>query len=136
MYVKNRVYNKSTIWCLELSLTPYQNIRGSCIRAYTSITRTQEKWHKCQIGFVPGYAEDAVGCKVYFPDENIAKFVSDVRVNENIVYRDRHVADVEEVDLSSLHFNHDDEEQSTSTEDDIMSALSNFEATRDIEYAA
>ena len=59
-----------------------------------------------------------------------------VRVTENIVYRDLHVAEVEEDDLSLLQFDHDDEEQSTATDGDMISALSNFEATRDIEDSA
>ena len=59
-----------------------------------------------------------------------------VRVTENIVYRDLHVAEVEEDDLSLLQFDHDDEGQSTATDGDMISALSNFEATRDIEDSA
>lgn len=52
-----------------------------------------------------GYAEDVVGCKVYFPSEHTAKFVVDIRVAENVMYRDRHAASLSaEDDLESLHF--------------------------------
>jgi hypothetical protein len=51
-----------------------------------------------------GYAEDVVGCKVYFPDERTAKFVTDLRVAEDVGYRDRHDVELDEDALSSLHF--------------------------------
>ena len=64
------------------------------------------------------------------------KFVSDLRVTESIVYRDRHDVEVEEDDLSSLHFDQDDDEQHTLSDDDMISAFSNYEATCDIEDSA
>ena len=41
-----------------------------------------------------------------------------------------------EDDLSSLHFDQDDEEKHTLSRDDMLSAFSNYEATCDIEDAA
>ena len=76
--------------------TPYQKMGGSFIRAYTSIT-TKKNDLDVKIGYVVGYAEDVVGYKVYFPREHITKFVSDVRVTENIVYRDRQVGKAKRV---------------------------------------
>jgi hypothetical protein len=54
---------------------------------------------------VLGYAEDVVGCKVYFPEEHTAKFVADLRVAEDVVYRDRHEL-IDDADMESLHFEH------------------------------
>ena len=64
------------------------------------------------------------------------KFVSDLRVTESIVYRDRHDVEVEEDDLSSLHFDQDDDEQHTLSDDDMLSAYSSHKATCDIRDAA
>lgn len=50
-----------------------------------------------------GYVEGVIGCKVYFPDEYTAMFVSDFRVVNNVVYRDRHNIEVDSEDWSSLH---------------------------------
>ena len=88
-----------------------------------------------KIGFVLGYAEDVVGYKVYFPGEHTVKFVSDLRVTGNIVYRDQHDVEVAEDDLSSLHFDQDDEEQYTLSDDDMLSAFSNYEAIEDAAQA-
>ena len=63
------------------------------------------------------------------------KFVSDLRVSMNIVYRDRHDVEVEEDDLSSPHFDQDDYEQNTLSDDDMISAFSNYEAKCEIEDA-
>lgn len=42
--------------------------------------------------------------QVYFPEEHIAKYVPELRVAENVVYRDRHAVDVNELVFSSLNF--------------------------------
>ncbi|POM77079.1 Putative Retroelement pol Polyprotein [Phytophthora palmivora] len=75
--------------------------------------------NNAKIGFVLGYEEDVVGCKVYFPEEHTAKFVSDLRVAEDVVYKDRHDNAVDEDDLESLHFTRredQDVEQETTLE--------------------
>ncbi|POM72022.1 LOW QUALITY PROTEIN: Multidrug resistance protein ABC Superfamily [Phytophthora palmivora] len=83
VYVKNRVYNK----------------------VHVPVTPGRRKLHRnAKIGFVLGYAEDVVSCKVYFLSEHTAKFVTDLRVADDIVYRDRHNVDLDEEDLASLHF--------------------------------
>ncbi|POM58228.1 Hypothetical protein PHPALM_37154 [Phytophthora palmivora] len=45
--------------------------------------------NNCEIGYSLGYAEDRVGIKVYFPQYHVARLV--VRVNENVMYRDREI---------------------------------------------
>ena len=85
---------------------------------------------------VLGYAEDVVGCKVYFTDEHTVKFVSDFRVTENIVYCDQHDVEVEEDDNSSPHFDQDDDKQHALSENDMISVLSKYKVTCDIEDVA
>uniref|UniRef100_H3GV56 Integrase catalytic domain-containing protein n=1 Tax=Phytophthora ramorum TaxID=164328 RepID=H3GV56_PHYRM len=110
-YVKNRVYNKGT------QGIPYEkmfgikpdvhHIRKFGALAYVHVPVTpgrRKHHHNAKIGYALGYAEDVVGCKVYYPDERTAKFVTDLRVAEDVVYRDRHDAELDEDDLSSLHF--------------------------------
>ncbi|KAE8992602.1 hypothetical protein PR003_g21096 [Phytophthora rubi] len=111
VYVKNRIYNKGT------QGVPYKMMFGSKpdlhhIRKFSSlayahipVTPGRRKHHpNAKIGFVLGYSEYVVGCKLYFPEEHTPKYVPDLHVAENIVYRDRHAVDEDELDLSSLHF--------------------------------
>ncbi|POM80393.1 LOW QUALITY PROTEIN: Integrase catalytic core protein [Phytophthora palmivora] len=111
VYVKNRVYNKGTMGI------PYQMMFGikpdvhhirkfdSLAYVHVPVTPGRRKLHQnAKIGFVLGYAEDVVGCKMYFPREHTANFVTDLRVAEDVVYRDRHNVDLDEEDLASLHF--------------------------------
>ncbi|GMF18507.1 unnamed protein product [Phytophthora fragariaefolia] len=110
VYIKNRSYNKET------QGVPYEmffgakpdvhHIRkfGSLAYVHVPVTPDRRKhYSNAKLGYVLGYAENVVGCKVYFPTEHTAKFVSDLRVAEEIVYRDRHEVDGEEVDWSSLN---------------------------------
>ncbi|KAG2784107.1 hypothetical protein PC116_g12845 [Phytophthora cactorum] len=55
-------------------------------------------------GFVLGYAEDVVGCKISFPENHTTKYVSNLRVTEDVVYHDRHGVSLDEFDLESLHY--------------------------------
>ena len=117
VYVKNRVYNKSTQgipYEIIFGVKPdIQYIRkfGALAYAHVPVSPVRNKNDvNVKIGFVLGCEEDLVGCKAYFPDEHTVKFVSDLRVTENIIYRDRHDVEVEEDSLSSLHFNQDDNE--------------------------
>uniref|UniRef100_H3H5F4 Retroviral polymerase SH3-like domain-containing protein n=1 Tax=Phytophthora ramorum TaxID=164328 RepID=H3H5F4_PHYRM len=78
---------------------------GALAYVHVPVTPGRRKHHhNAKIGYALGYAEDVVGCKVYYPDERTAKFVTDLRVAEDVVYRDRHDAELDEDDLSSLHF--------------------------------
>ena len=120
VYVKNRVYNKSTQgipYEMMFGVKPdIHHIRkfGALAYAHIPVSPGRKKNDvNVKNGFVLGYAEDVIGCKVYFPGEHTVKFVSDLLVTENIVYRDRHDVEVAKDDLSSLHFDKDDEEQHT-----------------------
>ncbi|KAE8880405.1 hypothetical protein PF010_g30251 [Phytophthora fragariae] len=111
VYVKNRIYNKGTqgvpYEMMFGSKPDLHHIRkfGSLAYAHIPVTPGRRKHHpNAKIDFVLGYTEDVVGCKVYFPEEHTAKYVADLRVAENVVYRDRHAVDEDELDLSSLHF--------------------------------
>ncbi|POM62862.1 LOW QUALITY PROTEIN: Integrase catalytic core protein [Phytophthora palmivora] len=43
-----------------------------------------------EAGFLLGYLEDHIGCKVYFPQHHVSRVVCTIRVHEDILYRDRH----------------------------------------------
>jgi len=133
-YVKNRVYNKGT------QGIPYEkmfgikpdvhHIRkfGALAYVHVPVRPGRRKHHNnAKIGYVLGYAEDVVGCKVYFPDERTVKFVTDLRVAEDVVYRDRHDVELDEDDLSSLHFTkpvpEDEGGRTSMTTVDINSAM-------------
>ena len=74
------------------------------------ITPGRTKQHtNAKIGYALGYAEDTVGCKMYFPEDHTAKFVTDLRVEENIVYQDRYDIALGMDKLASLEFSHEDE---------------------------
>ncbi|KAJ0392117.1 hypothetical protein P43SY_009214 [Pythium insidiosum] len=118
-YIKNRVYCKAT------NTTPYEkmfgvrpdihHIRTFGSLAYVHVAKTPNRPREvdnAKIGFVQGLREDIVGMLVYFPDENTKKWVSDVRLKEEILYRDRHAAHAVDSDIESwLHFS--SEEQAT-----------------------
>ncbi|GMF23949.1 unnamed protein product [Phytophthora fragariaefolia] len=110
MYVKNRVYNKGTQgipYEMMFGVKPdVHHIRkfGALAYVHVPLTPGRTKQPNAKIGYVLGYAEDVVGGKVFFPEERTAKFVADLRVAEDVVYRDRHDIEVEDSDLSSLHF--------------------------------
>ncbi|KAJ8554628.1 hypothetical protein ON010_g9857 [Phytophthora cinnamomi] len=42
------------------------------------------------IGFVLGYRDGILGCKIYFPSEGTVEVAGQVTVNEQIMYKDRH----------------------------------------------
>ncbi|KAG2782492.1 hypothetical protein Pcac1_g7741 [Phytophthora cactorum] len=117
VYVKNRVYNKGTKeipYEMMFGVKPdVHHIRNFEALAYVHIPVSpgRKKHHEnAKIGFVLGYAEDVVGCMVYFPEEHTAKFVPDLKVAEYVVYRDCHAAALKEDDLSLLHFTHQADE--------------------------
>ncbi|KAE9182202.1 hypothetical protein PF004_g24314 [Phytophthora fragariae] len=96
VYVKNRVF------CKGAGCTPYELMFGSKpdihhVRAFGSVTychtpvsKRKKLSVKCSIGFLIGYREDVVGCHIYFPTEHKRGFVSDVKINEQIKYKDRY----------------------------------------------
>ncbi|KAE9033053.1 hypothetical protein PR001_g10331 [Phytophthora rubi] len=116
VYVKNRVYNKGTQGVpfeMMFGAKPdLHHIRKFGALAYVHVPVSPGRKHhdNAKLGFVLGYAEDVVGCKVYFPEERTAKFVADLRIAEDVVYRDRHEVSVEDADLESLHFKRNENE--------------------------
>ncbi|OWZ22136.1 hypothetical protein PHMEG_0003226 [Phytophthora megakarya] len=88
---------------------------GSLAYVHVPVTPGRRKYHdNVKLGFVLDYDEldydeldydeDAVGCEVYFPGERTAKFVRDLRVSEDVMYRDSHTVDLNEPALESLVF--------------------------------
>nr|KAE8934158.1 hypothetical protein PF009_g15856 [Phytophthora fragariae] len=111
VYIKNRTYNKGTQgipYEMMFAVKPdLHHIRkfGALAYVHVPVTPGRKKHHdNARLGFVLGYAEDVVGCKVYFPENRTATFVSDLRVAEDVMYRDRHGVSLEDDDLESLHF--------------------------------
>ncbi|KAF1322387.1 Transposon polyprotein integrase, partial [Globisporangium splendens] len=87
VYVKNRVYNKA------IEGIPYEKMFGMKpdihptrmfgALAYVRVPKTpgrSKHQDNAKIGFVLGYAEHVVRCKVYLPDERRIKFAADVRL--------------------------------------------------------
>ncbi|KAE8892049.1 hypothetical protein PF003_g24094 [Phytophthora fragariae] len=110
VYIKNRTYNKGTQgipYEMMFAVKPdLHHIRkfGALAYVHVPVTPGRKKHHdNARLGFVLGYADDVVGCKVYFPENRTAKFVSDLRVAEDVMYRDRHGVSLEDDDLESLH---------------------------------
>ncbi|KAG3074134.1 hypothetical protein PI125_g22080 [Phytophthora idaei] len=92
---------------------------GALAYVHVPVTPGRKQHHdNAKLGFVLGYAEDIVGCKVFFPDDRTAKFVADLRVAEDVIYRDRHDASVDDADLESLH-----SEQSSEMEETLESTM-------------
>ncbi|GMF54576.1 unnamed protein product [Phytophthora fragariaefolia] len=117
VYVKNRVYNKGTQGVpfeMMFGAKPdLHHIRkfGALAYVHVPVSPGRRKHHdNAKLGFVLGYAEDVVGCKVYFAEARTAKFVADLRIAEDVVYRDRHEVSVEDADLESLHFKRSENE--------------------------
>ncbi|POM60321.1 LOW QUALITY PROTEIN: Retroelement pol Polyprotein [Phytophthora palmivora] len=95
---------------------------GALAFVHVPVTPGRRKFDiNAKLGFVLGYANNVVGCKVYFSDERTAKFVADLRVAEDVVYRDRHDIDAESTDLSSIHFSHSDNREYDNCDEDMAS---------------
>ncbi|KAE9045518.1 hypothetical protein PR002_g2177 [Phytophthora rubi] len=131
VYIKNRSYNKGT------QGVPYEmffgakpdvhHIRkfGALAYVHVPVTPSRRKHHcNAKLGYVLGYAESVVGCKVYFASEHTAKFVSDLRVAEVVVYRDRHEVDEEDIDWSSLNFSAEEHKEGDIVDDEDTEMIS------------
>ncbi|KAE9318789.1 hypothetical protein PF008_g18426 [Phytophthora fragariae] len=74
---------------------------GSLAYVHVPISPDKQKQDaNAYVAFVLGYAEDTVGCKVYIPSERTVKFVAEVRVQGEIMYRDRHDVDPADVEAT------------------------------------
>ncbi|KAE9052454.1 hypothetical protein PR001_g498 [Phytophthora rubi] len=115
--------------------SPTFTISASSVLLHTCMFLFHLDAESAKLGFVLGYAEDVVGCKVYFPEERMAKFVSDLRVAKDVVYRDRHSVSIEDADLESLPFKRSEngiEAECSMDSDDIdeiITELNLFETT-------
>ncbi|KAF1324633.1 Integrase catalytic core protein, partial [Globisporangium splendens] len=98
VYIKNRVFTKGangiTPWEKFYNKRPdLHHIRTFGAIAYAHVPRS-ERSNKlddnCIVGYLLGYEEGAAGCKIYCPKNRTRKVVSDIRVNENILFKDRH----------------------------------------------
>ncbi|CAI5717219.1 unnamed protein product [Peronospora farinosa] len=100
--LENAVYVKNRVYCKGAGCTPYETVFGSKpdihhVRSFGSLTYCHVPVSKkrklnmnCRMGFLLGYREDVVGCHVYFPTEHKKGFVSDVKINELVKYKDRY----------------------------------------------
>ena len=103
-YIKNRIQGKGSQY-----KTPYELFFGEVpdihhIRIFGSLVYVQippdarkKLEANCEIGYLIGYNENVIGCKVYFPETRTRKFISDYRVNESIVYGDRYEVNDEDI---------------------------------------
>ncbi|KAG3120667.1 hypothetical protein PI125_g1003 [Phytophthora idaei] len=95
VYLKNRSYST------PIGHTPYEAMWGRMpdihhVRKFGALAYVHTKLdplrHKfadnCRVGFVLGYRESALGCKIYFPKEGTALFGGQVTVNEQVLYKD------------------------------------------------
>ncbi|OWY92783.1 LOW QUALITY PROTEIN: Integrase, catalytic core protein [Phytophthora megakarya] len=93
MTLQTAVYIKNRVFCKGAGRTPYEMMYGAKpdmhhIRTFGSLRKKLEV--NCKVGFLIGYQEDVVGCQVYFPTEHQKGYVTDVKVNETIKYKDRY----------------------------------------------
>ncbi|POM70357.1 LOW QUALITY PROTEIN: Copiatype Polyprotein [Phytophthora palmivora] len=97
VYLKNRTFSSAT------DCTPYEcmwdrrpdihHVRkfGALVYAHTKVGPSRHKFaDNCRIGFVLGYRDGLLGCKVYFPTEGTVQVAGEITVNEQILYKDRH----------------------------------------------
>ncbi|POM70331.1 Integrase catalytic core protein, partial [Phytophthora palmivora] len=111
VYVDNRVYHKGIqeipyklMFCTKPDIHHIGKF-GSLAYVHVPVTPGRRKHHaNASIGLNLGYAEEVVGCKVYFPEERTGKYVADLRVAEDVVYSDGYDVSVEDADMESLHF--------------------------------
>ncbi|POM64070.1 Transposon Polyprotein integrase [Phytophthora palmivora] len=95
VYLKNRIYNKGIqgipykkMFGVKPNLHNIQTF-GSLAYVHVPVTPGRRKRHdNAKIGYVLGYADDVVRCKVQFLEEHTVKFISGLRVAENVAYRD------------------------------------------------
>lgn len=97
VYIKNRVYTRAT------NITPYEAMWGrrpdlhhirrfGCLAyAHNKIGPSRAKFApNYRAGFVLGYQEGRLGCKLYFPAAHSVGYALDAKYNEDVVYKDRH----------------------------------------------
>lgn len=103
VYVKNRIYSKAIDGIPYERMFQYKpdvhHLRKPGALVYIHVPDTPERTKEDDnaiIGYLLGYREDDVGCLVYIPSHNVVKFASEVRVQEDVMYGDRHRLDAED----------------------------------------
>ncbi|KAG6610397.1 Copia type Polyprotein [Phytophthora cinnamomi] len=61
---------------------------GSVTYSYTPVSKRKKLSVNCCIGFLIGCRDDALGCHVYFPTVHKRGILSDIKINEQMKYRD------------------------------------------------
>ncbi|POM74138.1 LOW QUALITY PROTEIN: Transposon Polyprotein integrase [Phytophthora palmivora] len=87
-------------------------------RLRTKMAKTSEA------GFLLGYLEDHIGCKVYFPQHHVSRVVYTVRVHEDILHRDRQ-ATPKSVDHGWPSDQNGNEEEGDSDDEDDVNDFDN-----------
>jgi hypothetical protein len=96
VYLKNRSYSspiEQTPYEAMWSRTPdIHHVRkfGALAYVHSKVGPSRHKFaDNCRVGFILGYRENALGCKVYFPTEGSELFGGQVTVNEQVLYKNR-----------------------------------------------
>ncbi|KAG3102903.1 hypothetical protein PI124_g10101 [Phytophthora idaei] len=64
---------------------------GALAYVHTKVGRSRHKFaDNRRVGFVLGFRESALGCKIYFLKEGTSLFGGQVAVNEQVLYKDRY----------------------------------------------
>ncbi|OWY94822.1 hypothetical protein PHMEG_00035340 [Phytophthora megakarya] len=62
--------------------------------AHNKVSPSRKKFDpNCKVGFVLGYQEGRLGCKLYYPNLCTVGYTLDIRYNEDIVFKDRYKAE-------------------------------------------
>ncbi|KAE8961409.1 hypothetical protein PR001_g30051, partial [Phytophthora rubi] len=134
VYIKNRVFTRA------IGKTPYEAMWGrqpdlhhirrfGCLAyAHNKVGPSRKKFApNSKVGFVLGYQEGRLGCKLYYPDTRAVGYALDARYNEDIVYKDRHaegtaaaVAELSyvnpDIEPTTINFDRPDQAESETTE--------------------
>ncbi|KAE8912146.1 hypothetical protein PF005_g5970 [Phytophthora fragariae] len=103
VYIKNNKGTESIPYEMMFGVKPDVH-RIQQLMGMSGYTGRRKHHDNAKLGYGLGYAEDIVGCKVFFPDEHTAKLVPDVRVAEGVMYRDRYDVIPEDYDMESLEY--------------------------------
>ncbi|KAG2769376.1 hypothetical protein PC116_g1560 [Phytophthora cactorum] len=101
VYLKNRSYSTpigpyEAMWGRKPDIHHVKKF-GALAYVHTKVDPLRHKFaDNCRVGFVLGYRESALGCKIYFPKEGTALFGGQVTVNEQVLYKDRYGPEFED----------------------------------------
>jgi len=97
VYLKNRSFSSAT------NRTPYEEMWGpkpdihhvrkigALAYMHVKVGPSRHKFaDNCKVGYVLGYRDGTLGCKVYLPSEGTVQIAGQVTVNDQILYKDQH----------------------------------------------